>query len=297
MRLSHSSYIESLRRIYGEIIRGRTRVRVVTEAPSSDALTPPRFLLSPYRSGTTLFRFCLDSHPDLAVPPETDFLLPLLKVLDDDPSLRGLEDVGYNADQITEKVACFARQFHDTYAVSKGAAAGWLDKSPRYAESPETLARAYSSAKFIIMHRRPLDQIHSFTRGGTFVHPALGQPESGRPLIEVAAQYWASTTRRLLEFSKDHYPDVLEITYEDLCSEPELTLRSVTDHLQLEWNEEVLNYHKHPHDLGREAGRVSGTRGFALSTGAWHSWPDDWVTSAHAITAHTATRIGYQLER
>src|SRR5947209_19596966 len=29
------------------------------------------------RSGTTLLRFILDAHPDLAIPPETGFLVPL----------------------------------------------------------------------------------------------------------------------------------------------------------------------------------------------------------------------------
>src|SRR5207249_1389704 len=44
------------------------------------ATTPPfPFLVGTQRSGTTLLRSMLDSHPSIAIPPETWFLIPLAR--------------------------------------------------------------------------------------------------------------------------------------------------------------------------------------------------------------------------
>lgn len=284
--------LESARRGYGELIRGRTRVRVVPERLDHPTV-PPRFLLSPYRSGTTLFRYCLDSHPDLAVPPESDFLAPLLSVLDDVPSMTGLRDLGYAEEDVVDKLARFGRSFHDVYASSRGAGGGWLDKSPRYAEDPELLVRAYPDARFVVLHRHPLDQIHSFTKGGVHNHPALGDTAPGRPRIEAAARYWAEVTRGIVSFSERHADQTLVITYEDMCRRPEETFRAVLSHLDLPWSPNVLSYHKFDHDLGREAGRVAGTRGFDISTGTWTRWEPGWVDAAWALVEPVARGLGY----
>src|SRR5258706_15772466 len=37
---------------------------------------PMPIIIGSPRSGTTLLRFMLDAHPDLAIPPETGFLVP-----------------------------------------------------------------------------------------------------------------------------------------------------------------------------------------------------------------------------
>lgn len=287
------SGLETGRRLYGELVKGRTRVRIVSEntAPSDN---PARFLLSTYRSGTTLMRFCLDSHPDLAVPPETDFLSPLFSVLDDVPSMTGFTDLGYEAGAVRQKLGCFARGFLDAYAATRDAGAGWLDKSPRYAERPVVLAEVYPDARFVLLHRHPLDQIHSFTRSGTFAHPALGGGSDGLELISAAADYWARVTEGLLAFAGTRPGSALSVRYEDLCASPEVVLRAVLKHLDLRWSDPVLEYHRHDHDIGREAGRVSGTRGFQISHGGWQSWPPTWVDTAWERTASAATKLEYK---
>lgn len=271
---------------------------MIEETRLSESMkTRARFLLAPYRSGTTLLRFCLDSHPDLAVPPESDFLLPFCEILDSHDSMRGFRDLGYSEDQVASRIAAFSRQFHDTYAAGQQAGAGWLDKSPLYAESPEVLARVFRDAKYLILHRHPLDQVHSFTRGGRFSHPALRDPSlSGLGLIEAGSEYWANVTAGLMTFSEHHDECTFTLRYEDLCAEPERTLSSVISYLGLEWNDSVLRYDRYPHDVGREAGRVSGTKGFSISAGKWRSWPTAWRDRAWAIVGPRAKRLGYGLE-
>lgn len=292
--LDRKTLRESARRVYGEVVRGRTRVKVVPEM-SGPAGTPPRFLLSTYRSGTTLFRYCMDSHPDVAAPPESDYLAPLMSLLDDKASMTGLSDLGYDQGLVEQRLSGFARQFLDTYAQGNGGSLGWVDKSPRYAEQPDNLRRLFPDGRYVIMHRHPLDQVNSFTKGGRFVHSALGTEEQGLPLVLAAAQYWVNVTRRLTDFSNGRQ-DSLSITYEELCGEPSRTLGRVLDHYQLSWNESVLRHHEQEHDLGREAGRVSGTVGFSRSSGAWRSWPREWQDEVWRVVAPTAGSLGYGME-
>ncbi|USQ79784.1 sulfotransferase [Ornithinimicrobium faecis] len=286
------NFLELPRRMYGELVRGRTRVRIVDRSTAA-ANGPARFLLSPYRSGTTLMRYCLDSHPDLAVPPETDFIANLAEMLSDDRAMIGLADMGFSHGDVALRVGDFARSFHDAYAASK-LATQWLDKSPRYAEQPDIVPRLFPDALCLVMHRHPLDQIHSMTRGLSHSPDAYGDQLAGQSLAAAGAGYWRTVTRGLMEFCDNHPSQSHVMRYEDLCDDPEGTLRGALGHLQLEWSPEVLNYHRHDHDLGREAGRVTGTIGFRKSTGGWHKWPQDAVNDAWEVVRDVASDLGYE---
>ena len=61
--------------IHGPSVRDRIVVKMV-DASKRKSLKPG-FLIGVYRSGTTLLRYILDSHSNIAVPPETNFLYPL----------------------------------------------------------------------------------------------------------------------------------------------------------------------------------------------------------------------------
>lgn len=284
---------ESLRRVYGEVVRGRTRVRVVV-AQENSFETTPKFVLSPYRSGTTLLRYCLDSHPDLAVPPETDYLIHLGAALVDEASIQGLRDLGYETADIRRQIAGLGRSFLDTYAVGKGKT-HWVDKSPRYAEDPALITAMYPNAKFLVMHRDPLDQIHSFTKGGKYVPAALRSFDDsrGRALVLGAAEYWKRVTEGLLEFSARWESSVHVFRYEELCDDPSRILGGALEHLGMHWDSAVLNYHEHDHDLGREAGRVQGTVGFSRSEGAWREWPAGLSEEVWEIVEPAASLLGY----
>jgi protein-tyrosine sulfotransferase len=279
------------RRIYRELVRGRTRVRVVSE-DAGHASGPPRFILSPYRSGTTLLRYALDSHADLASPPETHYLASLTALLDDPLSMRGLNDLGFDDALVRSKLTTFARSFLDTYAEAGGATA-WIDKSPRYAEDPFAVLRLFPDALTIVLHRHPLDQVHSFTRGGSFAHPALGTDTRGSVLLIRAGEYWAEVTEGLLRVQDELGGRSLTVRYEDLCASPEGALRAILAQLELPWDPEVLNYDKHDHDVGHEAGRVIGTVGFSRSWGGWRKWDPQTVQDVWAKVAAPATKLGY----
>ena len=59
------------------------------------AHVPAIFLIGCQRSGTSLLRRIVDSHPRIACPPETSFVQPLVQVLHDRRSTRGFQAMGY----------------------------------------------------------------------------------------------------------------------------------------------------------------------------------------------------------
>lgn len=280
------------RRLYGELVRGRTRISVVTETGVAEGESAA-FVLSPYRSGTTLLRYCLDSHPDLAVPPETDYLMPLSHVFEDAASMQGLADLGYDAEAVAALLASSVRRPLDVYAVGRGASQ-WCDKSPRYAERPAVVHRFFPQARYLLLHRHPLDQVNSFTKAGTMAHPCLGKTELGESVIRAAAAYWAKVTSGLMDFADTVGSSAHTMTYEDLCERPQDVLAGAVEHLELSWSADVLDYHRHDHDLGREAGRVIGTRDFRANTGRWKAWPASWVETAWREAGEVADRLGYE---
>ncbi len=289
------------RRLYAELVRGRTSVRLVAADAGTSPDGPPRFVLSPYRSGTTLLRYCLDSHPHLVCPPETDYLAHCADLLDDPASMAGLADLGWAAEDVRRRLAAFGRSFLDAHAAA-AEKPQWVDKSPRYAEEPARLQRLFPDARTVVLHRHPLDQVHSFTRGGAFAHPALGLPAQAasldradrRRVVRAASSYWADVTRKLSDHADVASSSCLTIRYEELCARPAEVLRAVLTHFGLPWSAEVLDYHKHRHGLGREAGRVAGTSGFRRSTGGWRSWPEEWRNDVWDVVARPAGRLGYE---
>ena len=55
--------------------------RALAAAPPRVEAEDPFFVVGTDRSGTTLLRMMLDSHPDLAIPPETHFIPALYKAM------------------------------------------------------------------------------------------------------------------------------------------------------------------------------------------------------------------------
>ena len=91
----------------------------------------PVFLVGCHRSGTTLARFLLDAHPNLACPPESKFIAGL-KAFHDYPQCRpALFSLGFDEDD----VLCESRRMIERFL---GGFAGrqrkprWIDKTPNY---------------------------------------------------------------------------------------------------------------------------------------------------------------------
>lgn len=280
------------RRIYTDLVRRRSRVRIVPAGEPSLA-TRPIFVIGQFRSGTTLVRYLLDSHSRIACPPESDFLAELQSVVEEPRSLVGLESLGFDKEHVRLRLRAFSSYFFESYAQSRGKAR-WADKSPLYVDHVDFLHWLYPEAQFVLLHRFPLDQIHSHSRGGTFAHEPL-QPyvRPDEDLRIAGARYWSEKANQLLEFEAKHPAETIRIRYEDLCERPEEVLQSLFRFLDEPWEPGVLKLDEFDHDHGREAGTVAASKSIAWSGGHYAEWPAGVVEAASALTKDVAAQLGY----
>jgi hypothetical protein len=215
---------------------------------------PAPFIVGVERSGTTLLRLMLDSHPDLAIPFETHFVHKLVARVREHTSkdqffeivtgsaswpnlaleasaLRdALDDI--DAFSITDGV----RAFYRLYATCRGKPR-WGDKTPTYLNSMLGIGLLLPEAHFIHIIRDGRDVACSF-RGLWF-----GPGEDA----ETAARHWASQLSQARDQAKNlgHY---MEIRYEDLVLDPHKSLTTITNYLGLSFDPRMLDYYRYAAD-------------------------------------------------
>ena len=206
------------------------------------------------RSGTTLLRFMLDSHPDLAIPPETGFL-----VLGADPSLRregatreeffsaitrfpedspAWQDFGIPADLFRaelERIEPFRapdayRAFYRLYAERMGKSR-WGDKTPTYCLHMETIRDLLPEAHFLHIIRDGRDVALSLRQ--TWFSPG--------PDMKSQALLWQNCVLSAREQAQ-RCPAYMEVRYEELIQAPRPALEAVCRFLSLEFHSSMLSY-------------------------------------------------------
>lgn len=226
------------------------------------------------RSGTTLLRVMLDSHPHLACGPETSLLtgsvLPAkLTAKFDIPALRIRQ-----LRQTAQDHAHFIELFFNCYLELRGKQR-WADKTPQNVRYLDYIFRHFPHAKFIHVIRDGRNVICSMR-----THPKYrivnGQPvPTGirRPLKGCIAGWLRETGAGMKWRGHPHY---LEVRYEDLVQSPEPTLRHVCEFIGEPWDAAMLDYHVQEgpsRDAARFITNVAATQ--PLSADALHRWRTD----------------------
>lgn len=217
------------------------------------------------RSGTTLLRLMLDSHPELAIPPETGFLrlAPGLEGSGEVLRTRFFEAVttfpasapawaefGLPAEDFRRglqeiepfTVVAGVRLFYRLYAARFGKRR-WGDKTPAYARQLPLLADLLPEAHFIHL-----------VRDGRDVAVSLRQRwfSPGHD-IEVLARHWCdhvATARR----DGPATGRFLEVRFEDLIREPEAVLLRICRFVELDYRPDMLRYPERAGDRLAEHG-------------------------------------------
>ncbi|HEY6932722.1 MAG TPA: sulfotransferase [Marmoricola sp.] len=280
------------RQVYAELVRGRSRVRVVP-AVEPNASEPPVFLVGAYRSGTTLVRFLMDSHPRIACPPETIIMNYLDPLASAPRSLERLEGLGFDRDHVLSATRRYVSYFYESYAASCGKPR-WADKSPENVWHLEFLADLFPDAQFVLIVRHVLDQVHSHVMTPHDLKSRLADYglSEGDDIRVCAARYWRAAVRAQLTFRAAH-PDACHLLrYEDLCAAPEARTREILDFLGERWDASVLEYYKKDHDFGKSDNKAKLSRGIALSTGGYGQWDRDVVERIQSIAAAELDQLG-----
>lgn len=220
------------------------------EPPALNTRVPAGFIVGVSRSGTTLLRMMLDSHPALAIPPETHFIPDAARACEgaDDPRAGFLhavtrcerwDDFHMQASQLEQRLAGLVpfdlsqalRGFYGLYAERYGKPR-WSDKTPAYLDHMRLIQRLLPEARFIHL-----------VRDGRDVALSIKDRSFGPNTIEAAAQFWVEHIRSARQQQADlHY--YVEVRYEDLVLDTKSSLKTICRFLDLPWDECMLHYYE-----------------------------------------------------
>lgn len=260
----------------------------ITVVNQHDICQNPIFLIGVHRSGTSLCRRIINSHSNIACPPETFFLEHFASIIRDKKTLAGLRGIGLNVENYPQEVGKWASQYHEAYRISQKKER-WADKTPQYINCLEEINQMFpEKTLYVMIYRHPLDVITSIHNKswnfGTY------DPD---PFVNTA-KYVALSLEKQLKFM-DKYPDRCHsIFYEKLVTEPEQSLKSLFNFLGESWEEEVLNYHQFQHGFGTEDPVVRGTQGFLNNSGNWKYLSDEQIKKILPIIDPFLTKLGYE---
>ena len=248
---------EMLRSIAGWRSRRRA-VHAAVKAPP-----PAPFVVGATRSGTTLLRLMLDSHPELATPSETHFIPELVNARDKHgaspermlellTSHRRWGDFGLDADELAARWARIdpltgpdaVRAFFHLYGEKLGKPDRWGDKTPGYVKHMREIQTYLPEARFV----------HLIRDGRDVALSVLKQPW-GPQTIEAAAEKWRS--RVLRGRSQQPYLGFyMEVKFEDLVLHTERELRRICEFVELEFDPAMLGYHERAEERLKEKARA-----------------------------------------
>ncbi len=194
----------------------------------------PVFILTASRSGSTLLRFILDTHPDFACPPETMITAACVSLL---RSSDILENAGSGHNRLVTESASLPEAALDTVRdtvdriysryLGRRAKPRWCDKSLDNLLNAELLAELYPQARFICLYRHCMDVIASGAECSPWGVSRFGfdpyVAEHPGNTVAAIGSYWAECARTILAFEVSHPERCHRVRYEDLVSTPEET--------------------------------------------------------------------------
>jgi hypothetical protein len=226
--------------------------------PARRPRTKHVFIVSPARSGSTLLRYILDTHPEIVSPAELNLSALLLHAADtwhrahewQAPTDPGAEAQGTAG---PEEGPCassgtplspdalrwatkIVNDIMDDLARSAGASV-FVDKSLVTVDQLPIVASCYPKAYYVFLYRYPLDMIASGIEASRWGFNAFGfAPYIGAVpgnFVGGLGNYWIDKVSRMLEFERTAAVAHARIYYELLCDDPVTTVSDLVEFLGL----------------------------------------------------------------
>ena len=202
------------------------RIRVIRN-PRRE-LAQPAFIFTSVRSGSTLLRMILDSHPDIYAPHElhlahinVDFGLPAAE--------NAITALGLDRDELTYML--WDRLL--TQALRKSGKSVLVEKTPNLVFIWHRVAACWPDARFIYLLRHPAAILDSWQRART----SQTREEAVASIISYLT--YLREARRALPGHT--------IRYEDLTADPVGETRRLCEFLGVPWDPAMLDYGRHDH--------------------------------------------------
>jgi hypothetical protein len=245
----------------------------------------PAFILSSERSGSTLCRYILDTHPNIGCPGELtlgELCASLARVLGRLDPASGESD--HLSAEVCAKIRCIVDSIMESY-LRRVRKTVWCEKSPANLQFLPMLHRTFPDARYICLYRAFRDSAHSCLSVSQLGFAwGLREYVARYPgnLVLAMAESWADKTEKLLAFESENGDQCLRVRYEELVSEPGREMARVFDFLGQSWDPSILETAlRMPHDEGGGDTRIRiETRIHKRSVGAGRDLPTWMVPPA-----------------
>jgi protein-tyrosine sulfotransferase len=191
--------------------------------------TDPVFVLCAARSGSTLLRFLLDAHPELACPPETNVpalcgqLATVWSLIEGAPLSPNRGD---EPPEVPEGAIAGVRETMGRMVGSYLARRGkqrYCDKSLGTARFADLVTRVWPEARFICLFRHPMDVVASGMEACPWGLNGYGFDEyiAGTPgnAVFALARFWVDNAAAILAAEERYAARCCRVRYEDLVAD------------------------------------------------------------------------------
>jgi len=229
----------------------------------------PIFIFSLPRSGSTLLQRLIGANKVISYTSEPWILLPFFYALKNTgvsaeynhqvmaQGIKGFtETIDSNGASFKQELKLFAERLYQK--ASADDAVYFIDKTPRYHYIVNEILEVFKDAKFIFLWRNPLaiqaSCIETWCSGKWNTH--LFKQDQYQGLANLISAY------------EKHKDKCWAINYEDLVTNPEITLKPLFEnYLKLEFDSSIINnFNQIPHNEG--LGDKTGTKKYTTITDA-----------------------------
>jgi len=260
---------------------------------------PPIIIGGSPRSGTTLLRLVVDSHPNIACGPEMKIIPAICQTFVDHDRVYG----SHLQEQFHIRRETHAGIFGDHINSiledyrSRTGKRRVAEKTPENIFYFEQLAEIMPASPLIHLIRDGREVILSLMRTN-WIDPSTGKAPNYVQDIRAAAQFWVRSVtfgRRIRDNPAARY---LELRYEDLTTDLEATMRTFLAFVDEPWSYDVIEYTSQEHQLspgdyvsqGYNAVRPVDAR----TAGMWRTiWSPEQVAAVREIAGDLLTELGY----
>ena len=268
------------------------------------------FVLALPRTGSTLLRLILDTHPDVWSPDELrigDLAAALFYSIEGLAELPGREssqapDLATSQEAL-ERTRQVLQELIGSYRERKGKRV-WCEKSPANLLHLDTISQVFPQARFILLHRHCFDTVASWLDSSRYgllfevIRPQVLATPANFLLGMVRA--WSAWTEKLLAFEAEHRDRSLRLCYETIVTDPVGTSRALSSFLQVSFDRSLVEaaFSSSHHQRSHYGGDVNAFLSSRLSTsriGRGNDIPWRRLTSLPSEAREKATSLLLQL--
>lgn len=225
----------------------------------------PIFILSCERSGSTMLRYIIDTHSEVACAAHlylgrlcADLNTVLLGTLAQIES--GTREYDERRRWAVLETRRTIQGIMDTYVRAKGKKV-WCEKTPMNIEFLAQLAEHFPDARYICLYRQCMDVVVSCLNRSRYTFLPEHIPYVNRNpgnILAAMVENWAEKTETMLGLEARNGEHCYRAKYESIVTRPEETLPSLFRFIGVDWEDGLIErVFKSDHDAGEGDGKAS----------------------------------------